>query len=110
MSTLSAESLQCIIRMNPKLTYLCLERSYNAVNDETLHTIGRTCKLLRTACFSHCMKIGDAGLYELVNGCNKLTELSLAHCYEISSTAMCRLANLSRLEVLSLECNLFKYY
>jgi hypothetical protein len=105
MSALTPAALQSIIRLNPKLTYLCLERSFNAVNDETLKTIGRVCKMLRTACFSHCMNIGDDGLHDLVNGCNRLTELSIAHCYEISSTALCSLAKLSHLEVLSLECN-----
>jgi hypothetical protein len=105
LPNLSALSLNAILLQNKRLSYLTLEKSYNAVSNETLQTLSRSCRYLRTLSLSYCSSVGDYGVICLSEGCRHLKELSLAHCYDISSEAFCLLfERCKEIAVISLEC------
>lgn len=106
MPNLTSDSLEKIIKNNPNLIYLALEKSYNSVNDKTLNTISKSCKNLKTLSLAYCVLFTDTGLNYISSRCHLLREMSLAHCYEITSSAVCNLLKgCPSLRVLSLECN-----
>lgn len=89
----------------PSITYLSLEKSYNAATDLVLAALASNCRELKTASLSYCTQITDQGLAHIGSGLRDLKELSLAHCYELTSEGLCSVVrNLHHLIVLSLEC------
>lgn len=106
MTNLPAKILQALLKNSPKLTYLCLERSIQAVNDATLSVIAKYCPMLKTLSLSHCNRITDAGIMAISGRLRDITELSLAHCYNLSSEAISKFVQqLPGLSVVALECN-----
>lgn len=90
---------------------MSLEKSYNAVNDEVMKTLGAHCPLLKTLSVSYCSAIGDQGVIYVSDGCNSLQEVSLAHCYDVGSDAICYMLRKCRhLSVMSLECKCSSVY
>jgi hypothetical protein len=105
MRNMSTTALHSILFNNPTLRYLYLERSYNAVNDITLHVMATRCPHIRTLSLSHCSKITDQGLALLSQGCHLIRDLNLAHCTDLTNYGLSTLIkNLVDLKVLSLEC------
>ena len=105
MPNLSASALIGVLLHNQNLTYICLEKSYNAVTDEILKIIASVCRKVKTLSLSYCSLVTDTGIGYLSEYCHLLGELSLAHCYDVSALALCELIrNSPRLTVVSLEC------
>lgn len=104
MTSLSSTSLQLLLKANPRLVYLCLEKSFNAATDSTLRVLATHCPLIKTLSLSYCSLISDAGILYLAEKSKNIKELSLAHCYDISSHALCALTKAcNQITVISLE-------
>lgn len=131
LPTLGCITLQRILVAAPLLQHLSVERSFNAVTDETLKVLASNCRHIRTLSLAYCALISDQGLRNLIfvetndkfdtlnndetprgrrqkrspTLLESLQELSLAHCYELTSGAMSELVRrMVNLMVLSLEC------
>eukprot|EP01039_Chlorochromonas_danica_P006299 gene6299-6946_t len=103
MPNLRDTVLKKLLANNTHLVYLCLEKSYNAVNTYSLNRIGSDCPCLKTLSLSYCTNVDDHCL-QYISQLLLLKELSLAHCYDISAGALATLAKrCSSLTILSLE-------
>ena len=105
MRNLSANALHQILKVNPNLRCLYLERSIYAGVDSTLQVLGSKCPLLKTLSVCYCSRITDTGIQCLSLGCKYLRDLNLGHCSDVSSIALREMLQRCRLiKVLSLEC------
>jgi hypothetical protein len=107
MPNLRDGTLRKLLRNNTSLVYLCLEKSYNAVNAYSIGQLAVTCGAIKTLSLSYCTNVCDRCV-DAISQLPALRELSLAHCYDVSARA---LSNLCRsrpeLTILSLECETY---
>jgi hypothetical protein len=105
MRNLSGNALNHILKNNPNLRCLYLERSTYAGIDSTLQVLSCACPLLKTLSVCYCSRITDVGIKHISLGCKYLRDLNIGHCSEITSNALLMLVQrCNLLKVLSLEC------
>jgi hypothetical protein len=106
MPLMTASTLQLLLRGNPNLTHLSLEKSDTAATNASLFLLASNCRNIRTLSLAYCRQITDQALIEVCEGCKGLTELSVANCTRITRTALHFLAaNCTKLTILTLESN-----
>lgn len=105
MPGLTAEALSCVLTTNRSITYLSLEKSPIAANDNSLLILAHNCSELNTLSLAHCYQFTALGLQAVCSRCQKLTELSLGNCYDVSLDCLRVLArHCTSMQTLTLEC------